>query len=103
MLRVVRSRNGAWDGLDQLEDEPKPSEQIFVYRACTKPHAFHLCCRGKGKSNSGWYQSCDYRLLPDQPADEHVRTTAAWSAWCDANRARLLDGSPLETEASHGT
>lgn len=86
LLRVVRSRNGAWDALDQLDDEPKPTETITVYRrrddlAISK---YFLCSRGKGKRESGQYWNAAYSVLAEQPADNQVRTTAAWQSWADA-------------------
>jgi hypothetical protein len=55
-LRVVRSRRGDWDALDQLEDEAKPTEAIIVYRRrddreITK---YHLKFSGKAKRESGF-------------------------------------------------
>lgn len=90
MLRAVRSRNGTWDALDQPEDEPRTGETIFVYRLTAEPTYLHLSCSGKGgKRASGFYAMAEYRLLPEQPAEQETRTTAAWATWCDANRERL--------------
>ena len=90
LLRVVRSRNGNWDALDQLDDEPKPSETIHVYRLASEVTNIHLCIRGKGKRGSGWYAMAEYRELPEQPGDEHTRSTEAWRAWCQAFKKESL-------------
>lgn len=31
-LRVVRSMDGKWDALDQLDDDPEMGETIFIYK-----------------------------------------------------------------------
>lgn len=83
LLRVVRTRKGEWDALDQLDDEPKPSEQIFVYRRRDDLpiSRLHLLC-GRGRnSGSGWYWTASYSVLEVQPGEHDTRTTAAWQAW----------------------
>lgn len=88
MLRAVLSTKGEWDALDQPDDEAAPDEVIAVYRMVGKPTQVHVCCSPRSKSGSRLM--ADYRLLPAQPADEHVRTTKAWAAWCEANKEQLL-------------
>jgi hypothetical protein len=90
LLRVVRSRQGKWDALDQPDDSPKAGEQIFVYRLAEKPTRYHLCIRGKGKKEGGFYWSGKYALLPESLADEVLRDTAAWARWCVRNFDRLM-------------
>lgn len=93
MLRVTRQVIArTFDALDQLTDAPDDGEEIFVYRQESYDGHVHLNCRGKNRSAGGFYPIATYRLLPDQPEDKHVRTNAAWAAWCDANRERLLEG-----------
>jgi hypothetical protein len=89
LLRVVRSQRGAWDALDQLEDEAQPKESIFVYRLEGPTSWYHVCRRPR--SQSGMYMIASYRVLPEQPAEEHLRTTKAWHVWADANAARLIE------------
>lgn len=82
-LRVVRSRGGNWDALDQLDDEPKASETIFVYkRRDDLPISKIHVCRSP-RSKSGWLVSASYSVLPEQPGDEDVRSTAAWRPWVE--------------------
>lgn len=90
MLRVVRSKLGKWDALDQPDDAAKAGEQIFVYRLAEKPSRYHLCIRGKGKKEGGFYWSGKYELLPENVADEVLRDTAAWARWCVQNFDRLM-------------
>ena len=81
LLRVVHDPDGEWDALDQLGDEPSPRERIFVYYRATAPTQVHVdYVRGK---RSAWYEFADYRVLPEQPEDEIVRSTEAWRAWCE--------------------
>lgn len=101
VLRVVQNSKGNWDALDQLDDEPGPDEKIYVYQLHEPPTSMHLCCRGKSKGASGWYQIGKYYFLSEQPADEHLRTRQAWSNWCDANKERLMKNfkpDPLPAE-----
>lgn len=90
LLRATCARNGKWDALDQLVDEPTASEAIHVYALASDVRSFHLLIRGKGKKAGGFYVTAEYRHVAEQPADEHVRTTEAWRAWCWANGPRLM-------------
>jgi hypothetical protein len=78
-LRVVIDADGTVDALDQLDDEAKPSEEIWVYRLEGEPTRMHVCRRGPGRGcSSVWH--AEYRQCPQQP-DEAVRDNAAWQAW----------------------
>lgn len=91
MLRVTETPEGAFDALDQPEDLARSDEKIHVYRLAAAPSFVHVDYRGKGGRRCGRnFQMGVYELLPEQPADEDVRTTAAWCAWCDANKERLM-------------
>lgn len=96
LLRVVQSRNGKWDALDQLDDEPKPTETIFVYRRRNDLGVshYHICSRGRGKRESGIYWNAKYAFLPEQPADEEIRGTAAWRRWA-TDALIQLHGPPV--------
>ena len=97
-LRVVRSPGGDWDALDQLTDEPAPDETITVYRRrddLDRSRIHLLCGRGRNGSNAtGWYWMASYSVLPDQPADADVRTTARWRKWAEAHAAQTEKRSP---------
>jgi hypothetical protein len=83
LLRVVRSRNGKWDALDQLDDQAKPSETIFVYERRDElgiTH-YHLCFRSRNKRASGIYWNAKYGVLAEQPSEAEVRETKAWQQW----------------------
>jgi hypothetical protein len=72
-LRVVQ--NGcAFDGLDQIEDEPAATEIIYVYQLCERP-AGHVTTTG------GTYPIARYRYFDPQPADSLVRENHSWKGW----------------------
>lgn len=95
LLRVVQDRGGAWDALDQLDDEPRRGESIHVYRRRDDLQVgkYHLLTSRPRRAGSGWYWMASYCVLPEQPTDDQVRNTAAWqswaTAWLGANQARV--------------
>lgn len=83
ILRVVRDRNGTWDALNNLEDTPKPTEKIFVYRLVRRTGTMHASCRPRSKSF--WSAIAEYCLCEQQPpTDRDARDTAAWRAWTES-------------------
>lgn len=88
LLRVVVSRKGIWDALDQLDDTPNPQEAIHVYRLTARATWMHI--RATKRSASGMYAMADYAFVADPPAEEDLRDNARWRAWCEANHARLV-------------
>lgn len=93
LLRVVCSPTGKWDALDQLDDTPAPRERIYVYARKTQPTRMHISCRPR--SGSGWYESADYSILTEQPADEVMRDNALWRTWCQENGPRFFPPAPV--------
>lgn len=91
LLRAVRSSRGNWDALDQLDDQPRPGETIVVYVRATAVSTYHLCVRGRNRAAGGFYLRADYRVLDEQPEQDHVRETAAWQAWVNENLAALTE------------
>jgi len=77
-LRVVIDDDGTIDALDQLDDAPKATEQIYVYRLDGPPGQGFLCSRGKGCRT---FVVADYRFWCKQPRDSEARTNAAWREW----------------------
>ena len=76
-LRVTEEA-GQFDALDQLDDQPKPTEKLYAYEITgTAGYAFvdGPKCRGR-------YAIASYHLVPQQPADEDMRTIARWHDWC---------------------
>jgi hypothetical protein len=98
-LRAVRFEN-VQDVLDQLNDEPRLGEKVYVYELdASEPHfdpdvwarthnAF--ICPTPGASGT-------YRHRPDVDA-EALRETSSWRAWCRAQQVAvpLVDGVTLE-------
>jgi hypothetical protein len=78
-LRVVFNGK-AWDALDQLSDEPKPTERLHCYLRVRAAGACHI--RMSPRKNSGWYAMADYRHYAPQPPDDVMRSTARWRGWC---------------------
>jgi hypothetical protein len=78
-LRVTRDADGNWDALDQLRDMPDAGESIVVYRRRGKAGALHIDYTRKA---SAWFAVAEYELAAVQPADEAMRSTRSWRAWC---------------------
>ena len=84
-LRVTRDRAGECDALDQLDDSPRPDEQMTVYRLTERPGICHLSTRGKGgKRFGGIFVRANYALCETQPDDSIMRDNALWASWCNA-------------------
>lgn len=95
LLRVVVRRRlkkgmlfpvtySTWDALDDPSDEPKPDEQIYVYRLASVPSRMFIRACGKGKKAlGGAWPMAEYTFLAEQPDERHTREKAAWFAWAD--------------------
>jgi hypothetical protein len=88
-LRVVIDRQtGAIDALDQLDDEPRPGEAVYVYQG--DPDTLNalrediiVCVRGPDGLEAAATAQGDYRHRAAVDG-EQLRTTAAWRAWATA-------------------
>jgi hypothetical protein len=91
-LRVVL-KGRTVDALDLYDDEPEPSEAIYVYRRSSEPVHYIACTRGK---NGGCHPGTivEYRLHGLQPDDNQARDRAAWEEWC-VKQERFLNGPHL--------
>jgi hypothetical protein len=95
---VVHDISGQRDLLDQLNDEPTPNEDVFVYEAVpgtifdpdTLARTGTFLCPPPAASGR-------YRHRADVDG-ETLRTTEAWRAWARVQPATvaLLDGVTLE-------
>lgn len=88
-LRVVIDREtGKVDALDQLDDVPRPTEEVHVYEG-DRSTLFALrgdiivCVRGADGMQQAATGSGEYHYRPDVDG-ETVRDTEAWRAWCRA-------------------
>ena len=90
-LRAVRAPGKGWDALDQLEDSPRPDEEIFVYRRVSEPVICHTDGRDPktGKRFGRWMSFADYVLHDAQPDDRVARDRLAWQEWCQEQGTRL--------------
>ena len=75
LLRVVQAQSGRWDCLDQLDDEPRPTERIHLYEQF-RSHAGAFICPG-GYSAHGDYT---HIISPPfrGPLDAIVRARGSW-------------------------
>lgn len=83
-LRVVQSiTHGEVDALDQLTDQPRPSESIYVYRQTKNSGGAFICSRGskEKRAASGYMPIVEYSLNVEQPSDEVLRDNAKWQEW----------------------
>lgn len=82
-LRFTLDGKDQWDALDQLDDEPRPDEQVVVAKLAgtTSLHIDRVVNR---RRVGEWIKMLDYEPLAEQPPDEVVRDTVKWRAWCEA-------------------
>lgn len=88
-LRVVRSRTGEWDALDQISDTPKATETITAYRRVGSAGSMHLSYStpsGPVAGRSG--AIAEYELCAEQPSDEVARDNEAWRNWATEQNAK---------------
>ncbi len=98
-LRVVHGKEG-WDALDQLEDEPRPGEELFAYCLVSRPTAYHLLCgRGRRGNASGWYWNAEYRVVDPQPDQATLANTDKWRAWATVQKAPTSPAAAEEPPA----
>jgi hypothetical protein len=76
-LRVVVDQDGSVDALDQIEDTPKPTEKIYVYR---QGEQIFVCGRGTAPTQNPTFF---YFPVPlDAQTLESFRDNEVWRAWC---------------------
>jgi hypothetical protein len=99
-LRAVRVPGGNWDALDQLDDEPQPDEAVFAYRQVRSRGTVHV--RQAGRGNSGFFVMAEYALVEPQPAEDVLRDTSKWRAWCLAQQAVQRVQAAKEADGGSG-
>lgn len=87
LLRFTLAGKDQWDALDQLTDEPRADEQVIVGRMVGKT-SLHIDRVVNRRRVGEWIKMLDYEPLAEQPADEIVRDTAKWRAWCETELAK---------------
>lgn len=79
-LRVTRDKiTGELDALDQLQDQPRASEELICYVLASRPVSVFI-------RPGGLRMLANYQVRLPQPTDADMRATPAWRAWCEANR-----------------
>lgn len=82
-IRVVLDRYAEkpiWDALDQLHDQPKPSEDLWVYKL-VKCEGIACVRMAKG---GGCFPIAEYVYVPEQPPVEVLKNMEKWRAWAAA-------------------
>ena len=89
-LRVVHdTAAGTWDALDQLDDVPKPTEEIHVYRIEGEPmRGFWDGTDKRGRRTGGMFIHAQYRHVIRQPDDDTARDAEAWKQWCQTEHRK---------------
>ena len=82
-LRAVIDKKGETDVLDQLEDKPKASETVYVYKLVGNRGHIHICM--SPRSHSGFYALGDYSYLPEVNGAD-LRDNTAWESWVKAQK-----------------
>ena len=77
-LRAVRDKMGETDVLDQIDDTPKKSEKIYVYKREGGFTTVHIYM--SPRASSGFYAMAKYRYLPDVDG-EQFRDNCVWQKW----------------------
>lgn len=93
-LRVVHNQDtGAWDCLDQLEDQPERGETLYAYRRVKDEGWIHVCRRPRG---SGTFRIATYEFLEPQPDELTLQSNPRWQAWA---LAQAMAEAEAEAEA----
>lgn len=99
-LRAVRSRNGKWDALDQLEDQAKPTEAVYAYIRVGEPGVAFIDYRGRGGRREGRrLATAEYRIVQAGIAEPIKRNNDEWTAWCFARPESIAILTREEIEA----
>ena len=90
-LRVVIDQAGTVDALDQLEDEPRAGEHIYVYRRDGEATHVHLQMAGPGGRGRRcrWELFAQYQIHEHQPSEATLRDQHRWQEWAQTEAARL--------------
>ena len=76
-----------WNALDQLDDVPNATEDIYVYLLDGDVSHGFACSRGPSGCRRFWY--ADYRYYPQQPTQAELRDAEFWHRWTAEEYAKL--------------
>ena len=75
-LRAVLDDKGEKDVLDLIEDTPRDSERVYVYKLDGEPGWMHI----HGTKVHGFYATGTYHYLPEVDG-ESLRDNSKWQSW----------------------
>ena len=88
-LRVTE-KDGEFDALDQLDDQPAPGETIHVYLRVGEPGFCFVDGTDKQGRRTGYRCAfAHYRLYDPQPIREEAWDTSLWREWCAEQGKRM--------------
>lgn len=88
-VRVVQDRETrAFDVLNDLDDEPRESEDVVAVYVLDATSRVHACARGANRAAGGWWVTYVHLPLVDVEA---LRTEQAW-----CQRLAAIVGVPVE-------
>ena len=95
---VIDDRTNEKDVLDQIDDEPKSTESLFVYEIQGAAGWVHLLMSPRSKS--GFFAAGEYKHIDEidgEPIDtKAIRNNDTWRAWVMARtKARGLVVNPI--------
>jgi hypothetical protein len=94
-LRFVKSLDGAWDALDQIEDSPSADEVVVVgvLDSWTGLHIDRVDPKTRRRGGE-WHKMVTYKLPPSQPPSEVLRDNQRWQEWAMSQdqQQRASDG-----------
>lgn len=102
-LRVVVSiTHGEIDALDQLTDQARPSESIYVYRQTKNSGGAFICSRGSKakRAASGYFPLVEYSLHSEQPTDEVLRDNTKWQEWALGQQSDVVTSAPKDANGN---
>jgi hypothetical protein len=76
-LRGVVDQDGKKDVLDLIQDIPKDTEKVYIYKLEGDTASVHL---NFGGGKGGFYQMGNYRYVPDVDG-EALRDNEKWQKW----------------------
>lgn len=85
LLRVVFDVDKkAWDVLDQLDDKPKFTEDIYAYRRVKYEGTIHM----RTWRCSGCFCIATYEFVEPQPDERTMRYNGHWQKWATEEATR---------------
>ena len=75
-LRAVVDKNGEKDVLDQVEDQPKELETVYVYQREGNAGVVHI----NAAKVKGYFVMANYRYMAEVQGED-LRDNVAWQTW----------------------